>query len=235
MLGFGLLLAVLIRIVAQEKEPLTPPTVSAPAAAAVTNMPLKQVGPGQFELGQVRLDKRERTVSFPAVLNMSEALIEYFVVTSSGKTHESLLRTDVQPYHVHLAMLLLGAKGAGTNQFPERPDQPLPGDKVTVELSWKRDGKEKRGPAEEWVHNRLTQSPMSKGHWVYNGSRVHEGMFLAQEAGSVISLIEDPDALINNPRPGRENDEAWEVHRTDLPPLNSPVRVTIKLAAPLPP
>ncbi len=204
------------------------PTPSAPAAAP-TNAPIKQVSPGVFEIGKVRLDKRQRTVSFPAVLNMNQALIEYLVVTSSGKMHESLLRTDVEPYQIHLAMLLLGAKGAGTNAFPESNTLPLPGDRVAIELSWKADGKEKRCRAEELVYNRQTKSAMVKGDWVYNGSRTVEGTFVVQQIGSIVSVIVDPDALINNPRPGREDDEIWEIKGTGLPPLETPVQVTIKL------
>lgn len=198
-------------------------------AAAPTNAPVKQLSPGVFEIGKVRLDKRQRTVSFPAVLNMNQALIEYLVVTSSGKTHESLLRTDVEPYQIHLAMLLLGAKGAGTNAFPESNALPLPGDKVAIELSWETGGKEKRCRAEELVYNRQAKSAMVRGDWVYNGSRMVEGSFVAQQIGSIVSVIVDPDALINNPRPGREDDEIWEIKETGLPRLETPVQVTIKL------
>jgi hypothetical protein len=191
--------------------------------------PLQQIGPGLFEFGSVRLDKLQRAISFPAVLNMNTNLIEYLIVTVSGKTHESLLRTEVAPYQIHLALLLLGAKGAGTNAFPENHAQPLPGDKVSLELSWTVDGKTNRLRADECIYNRQTQSTMSRGSWIYNGSRLIEGAFIAQEIGSIVSLIEDPDALINNPRPGRENDEIWEIKSKGLPPLNAPVNVTIQL------
>jgi hypothetical protein len=191
--------------------------------------PLKKIGPGLFELGQVRLDQRQRTIRFPALLNMNTNLIEYLIVTLSGKTHESLLRTEVEPYQIHVALLLLGAKDAGTNAFPESHAKPLPGDKVTIELSWNVAGKTKRLRAEQCIYNRQTQSPMSKGPWVFNGSRMVEGAFIAQQIGSIVSLMEDPDALINNPRPGREKDDIWEIRSKGLPPLNAAVEVTIKL------
>ena len=70
---------------------------------------------------------------------------------------------------------------------------------------------------------------MSRGNWVYNGSRIVEGTFLAQRDGSVVSIIRDPDALINNPRPGRENDEIWQVNTNLVPPLNTPVELLIQL------
>lgn len=204
--------------------------VAAETTNVATNSPLKSIGPGLFQLGKVRLDKNKKSVTFPAVLNLSPGLIEYVVVTETGKIHESLVRTDVEPYQIHAALLLLGAKGAGTNAFPEEPNAKIPGDKVRVEVSWKNsDRAEKRAPIEDFVYNQQQQSAMSRGPWVYNGSRILEGTFIAQQDGSIVSLIADPDALINNPRPGRENDEIWQVRTNGLPPLNWPMEVTITL------
>ena len=201
------------------------------SAASSTNPPLKQVGLGLFELGKVHFDKKQRTLRFPAVINQTAGPIEYLIVTTSGKTHESLLRTDAEPYHIHLALLLLGAKDAGTNSFPEDNALPLPGTPVAIELNWKVNGKEEHAPGEEFVDNLQTKSVMSAGDWTYNGSRVVDGTFIAQQDGSVVSVMVDPDALINNPRPGRENDKIWQVHPKRLPPLNSPVEVIIRLKA----
>ncbi len=146
-----------------------PADSSPPALAALpTNAPLRQVGPDTFEIGMVRLDKRQRSITFPSVLNMNEGIVEYFLVATFGKTHESVLRTDVDPYQIHLAMLLLGAKGAGTNAFPQEPDRPLPGDAVQIETSWARADKPHRQSGETMVWNRKTRSRLSPGPWVYN-------------------------------------------------------------------
>lgn len=208
---------------------LTAAAETADVSAAQTNLPLKQIGPGVFEMGRVRLDKTLHTVSFPAWLNLNDGAVEYLLVTNSGKTHESLLRTDIQPVHIHLAMLLLGAKGAQTNDYPEGPAALIPGDEITLEVNWAARGKKKPRRAEELVFNRGTRSAASLGPWTYNGSRTFEGTFIAQRDGSIVSLIADGDALINNPRAGRENDENWQVNTADLPALNSLVQVTIRL------
>jgi len=209
------------------QEPSAPPVA---ATVSPTNMPLRQIAPGVFEIGKVRFDQQQKTVTFPAALNLSAGIIEYVLVTSYGKTHESLLRTEVEPYHIHLALLLLGAKGAGTNAFPDDPAKPLPGDRVTVELSWKKGRKELRRRAEELVYSRRTRSPMTPGEWIYNGSQVLEGTFVAQRDGSIISLITDPDALVNNPRPGHQDDENWTVSKTGLPAPDTPVQVLLRLS-----
>lgn len=213
-------------LAAQEPVPAgVPPSVTA------TNLPIKAVAPGVFELGLVRMDKQQRSVSLPAFVNLREGVIEYLLVTSNGKTHESVLRTDAEPYHIHVALLLLGARGAGTNSLPLDPALALPGESVTVEVVWKKKKKEIRARAETLVFDRKRKQSLSKGDWIYNGSRLREGGFAAQSDGSIVALITDPDALVNNPRPGREDDDAWLAKAKNLPAFNEPVQVVITLSA----
>ncbi len=195
-----------------------------------TNLALKAISPGVFELGLVRLDAQRRAVTFPAFVNLREGALEYLVVTSNGKTHESLLRTDAGPHHIHVAMLLLGAGGPRTNALPEDPPQPLAGDKVTIEVVWKKKSREFRARAETFVRDRRAKSPMSKGGWVYTGSRLRDDGFAAQADGSIVSLITDPDALVNNPRSGRDDDDNWLAEPGKLPAFNEPVQVVITLS-----
>jgi hypothetical protein len=194
------------------------------AAAQTTNSVVKQIAPGIFQIGRVRLDKQSRSIAFPAVVNMTEAAIEYAIVTKYGKTHESLLRTDAEPKDIHVAMLLLGAKGA-SNAVPEDPLKPIPGEPVIIELSWRDQGREKRLAIEELVWNVQTKTNLSKGPWIYNGSRVVNGIFTGEQEGSIVSLITDGDALVNNPRAGRDNDELCEVNSKRVPPLDTPMEV----------
>lgn len=206
-------------------EPLSPATV-----APGTNLPLRTISPGVFELGKVRLDKNARTVTLPAVVNLLDVNIEYLLVTATGKTHESLLRTDAEPYHVQLALLLLGAKGAGTNSLPEDPAQALPGDKLTIDIRHRTGAHTNLWPAEQLVLDVKSNSPPPAGPWIFTGSRLREDGFAAQLDGSIISLITDPDALINNPRPGREDDDRWKPHVRKLPPVGESVEVILRLS-----
>ena len=73
---------------------------------------LEQVDEHRYRLGEVELNRREKTLRFPATVHLREELIEYALVHQTGKTHESLLITEVAPYTIHLAGLLLGAEKA---------------------------------------------------------------------------------------------------------------------------
>jgi len=212
--------------------------------AALTNSPIRMIEPGIFEIGKVRLDQRKRTITLPAELNRAQGLMEYFLVTTYGKTHESILKTQAEPYHIHLAMLLLGAHGPGNAHFPGSPSngvpgpvvhpskETIPGDKVAIEVAWKTPAGQTRRPAEELVRKNDTQAVMAHGGWVYNGSLIVNNKFLAQMDGSLISLVTDPVALVNNTGPGHDNDLIWEPNATNLPPRDVPVEVSITFQQP---
>lgn len=195
-----------------------------------TKPPIKEIGGGVWEVGRVRLNKNEGAVEFPAVINMDNGIAEYLLVHVNGKIHESVLRTDIDPYQIHVAMLLLGAKGLGTNAFPETPEGRIPGEAVTIEIVWKDGKKEKRMAADELIRDVKRKETMTKGAWVYNGSLQFEGMFAAQQTGSIVSVITDPEAMINNPRSMRDNDENWVVNTKKVPKVESLVTVRIRLA-----
>jgi hypothetical protein len=212
-----------------------------------TNLPLQQISADVFQLGTVRLDKRRKTVQFPAFLNMNDGVIEYLLVNAKGKAYESLLRTDTEPYYIHLAMLLTGARGA-----PQTPAllnapfvpfhinraasatnlPPLPailGDPITIELAWRTNAQPKNVRAEDCLFNLSTKTNATRGPWTYNGSRVVHGVFMAEQGESIVALIDDIDAMVNNPRPGSDNDQIWQINSNVVPPLNTPVDVTFKL------
>ncbi|HEX3717298.1 MAG TPA: YdjY domain-containing protein [Verrucomicrobiae bacterium] len=210
--------------------------------AEITNSPLRQIGPDVFELGAVRFNKAQKTLQFPAKLNMNDGLIEYLLVSGQGKTYESLLRTDANPYDIQLALLFLGAKGASQTpallaapiepfhvNHPGRPNPPIAGDPISIELSWEAGGRKTNIPAEDWIVNLTTKTNMARGNWTFNGSRVVKGVFLAQRDGQIVAMIDDIDAMVNNPRAGHDNDQIWQLNSNTLPPLNTPVEVTFKL------
>lgn len=193
--------------------------------AQTTNSPLKEISPGIFQLGLVQLDKEQKTIQFPASVNMTNGLIEYFVVTGTGKLHESILKTEIEPSQIHLAMLLIGAEGTPTNSSSTN----ISGDKLTIDVSWKDGGIAKRFPAEDFILHNKGKSPMAKEGWIYNGSKIMDGTFIAQRDGSIVSIITDQLALANCLHPEHDNDEIWFVNTNVVPALNTKVEVTLKL------
>ncbi len=194
---------------------------------------LEPASPGVFELRNVRLDNNRRTVSFPAAVNMSSNLVEYVVVCNDGKVHESLLKTSVEPQDIHVAMLLIGARGSPPQKPAEADLGKIQlGDKIRVWVEWHVGKDLKRVRAEDLVRNEETKKPMKQGLWVYNGSWIFDGQFVAQTERSILAIITDRNALANSSDPQRANDEIWFANTERIPNEGTPVRVEIELLPP---
>ena len=123
-------------------------------------------------------------------------------------------------------MLLLGPK-----------DLPLPstrrrvpkGQPIDVLLKWRQGDQWKQVRLEDWIRLENSQVPIPHGIWVYNGARITNGYFTANTDQSIVAIILDRDALVNNPRAGNENDEIWFPNEAAIPPLGTPVTVTLRL------
>lgn len=178
-------------------------------------------------MGEILIDRHAGSISFPAELNMDTGLLEYLLVRTGGKTHESLLRTKTQPYHLQLACLLLGMEGTraplAAQGAPEPPDgEPV---EITLELS---DGRVVA--PEGWMLHSVAgvKKDIARIRWVFTGSLVHDGSFAAQADGSIIAVYHDPVAMIDNASPGGEDDRIWYVRDGAVPPAGTPVTVVIR-------
>jgi hypothetical protein len=208
--------------------------------------PPKEIAPGVFKVGTVQLDKNTGTVTFPAKVQMDDGLLEYLLVGPQGPVHESLFVSEAAPQDVHMAMLLLGAKGMVQQgaKAPGRIDAAylakapkLTGDRILLSVKWTdKDGKEQTAPPERWVMRKIfTPKKPAKninaedGPWLYTGSYFYENRFIAQMDGTFAAMVTFPGALINNPRSGSNDDHIWFVKKEVVPPVGTPVEFTIKL------
>jgi hypothetical protein len=220
-----------------------PDTNKVPATRAEAEAALKQAlnvhqsGPDSFQVGLVEFDKKNRTITLPARVNMRTQVLEYALVTESGKVHESLLATTAKPMDIQLAFLLLGASPAElTGDFKHAAVVPL-SNSVSVEVSWVTNGIAKRYPLSDLIllRDELPPQParaFTIGLWLYNGSKFDSLGFMAQREGSIISLIRDLAALVNNPGADRDNDQIHFPNEMLLPAQGFPVRATLRLGPP---
>jgi len=198
---------------------------------------VQQTGPATFRLGRVEFDKQQRTVTLPALVHLRGQVVEYVLVTESGKAYESLLTTDAKPADVQLAFLLLGmspvAVGGDFNQAAAVPAS----NAVAIEVTWEKDGRTVKHPLAELIllttETRPDEAPrpFALRAWFYNGSFSDSLGFVAQREGSLVSLIRDPAALVNNPRADRDNHHIHFPNDKRLPAEDTPVRVILRLPA----
>ena len=208
------------------------PSLTDPVRQALGVEPL---GEGKFKLGAVTFDQTARTITIPAQVNMREGAVEYALVTEEGKKHEAIFSTSARAEHVHLACLLLGLREAKIAGADGTAESVAAENAVELEVTWETNGPEKRVSLAECVAlakdspGQASGQTLAAGAWFYNGSRLDAAGFAAAREGSIVSLIRDGAALMNNPREGRDNDQLHVAHTALLPNVGVPVRIVIKL------
>lgn len=238
-------------VVSAEEKTATPPPSSPPkpakkvppppppfnkavdrGAQQAADMPmLEKVGPGLFRLGDLTISKTSSSVSLPAVVNMDKGLLEYLLVRKGGKTHESLFRTDVDPSVLQTALLLIGLEGTDRPLTQQGDPETPRGNPVVVTVNYLKDKKMLPLRPEEWIVKKVNGETASIGDlsWVFTGSIVRNQRFLAKVEGSIIALYHDPVAQIDNASPGGESDKVWFVNEKAVPPVGTPVTITIQV------
>jgi hypothetical protein len=197
---------------------------------SVKPLAVEKISPDIFKMGEILIYKNTRSITFPANVNMDKGLLEYLLVRSSGKVHESLLRTGIDPYHLQIAFLLLGFEGTD-RPLREQGDPEKPrGDPVEIIVEFNPRGQILQVKPEAWVTIKENNNHRETGamDWVYTGSMVIDGRFLAQMGGSIVAIYHDPGALIDNATAGGESDKIWFVNEGSVPPVGTPVTVIIR-------
>lgn len=207
-----------------------PPPAARPAADKPGRVaPIEKTGAGVFRMGDVQVDKLERSITFPAEVNMDSGMLEYLLVHRRGKVHESLLRTLVEPYSLQVAFLLLGFEGTDKRLRGQGDPATPTGERVRITLSYEIGSEKTRIPVESWLANRFRDGvkDVEPLDWVYTGSFVSQGRFMSQESGSIVAIWHDPVALIDNASPGGASNAIWVVKKGAVPAVGTPVEVII--------
>jgi hypothetical protein len=90
---------------------------------------------------------------------------------------------------------------------------------------WK--SQQTRVHAEDLILDRAARKMMQRVKWIYNGSQISPEGFAAQQTGSIISMIDDPDALINNPLPRRDDDGNWQIRGNGIHKLGATAEIIL--------
>ena len=195
--------------------------------------PVKYLGDGYFQVGRVKINSRKKTITFSGSVNMREGAVEYLLVHSNGKTHESVFVTEVKPEDLHIAALLLGVKPQHDLGPADRGTKVNDNAALVINVKWERNGPTADYPLHELVALKKDPSAPDRKSlaslpWLYNGSMVSEkASFQAGSSGSFISIIRDPESMMNYPGKSRTNDDIHAPASTKLPRKDHPVQFVI--------
>lgn len=190
---------------------------------------VKKIGENLYRIGEIEFDARTREVSLPVAINMREGgPIEYLLVHENGKVHESIFVTSASPLHLQIAMKLLRFKTGHGDVFnrllaPENVGKEggtaeERGDSIRFLF---KQNDEDPVPIYEFVIDGQSADPMTAGDWIYTGSAMQEGTFMAEAEGSIIAIYLDHLAMFNMTREGADDDDRWGTRTSLIPEIGT--------------
>jgi hypothetical protein len=225
---------------AQDRAPVEPSSLPAPDQPMAPVEPvIRKLDEFRIQIGGVTLDQRTREIRFPAEINMKEGLLEFLIVHTKGKIHESLLVTDISPTHLNLAFMLLRYKaspelypifeelGVSSGKFPEVDEATRVGARILIDVEWEQDGKMRRMPVNDMIQHAVKAQAIPAGPWVYGGSVVHDGKYSAEVTGDIAAIFLSASAMINYPGEGNNDDTIWIPFPKRVPDFGTKVTVII--------
>jgi len=215
---------------------------TADPAAAVKR--IKELGGNEYDLGGVRFNSASREIRIPCTVNMQDGLIEFALVHETGKTHESILKTAVNPVDIQVALLLCNYKPGHDGLFDYEKDTKVRGNleetkaevpganRVQCFVEWTAGDVKKKTELRDWIRDGATKkTPEDFKHWIFNGSMVQESGFSAALHGNLIGIYYDVTSILNCPSPRNRNDEVWLCEKEKIPAVDAPVTLIL---APVP-
>ncbi len=195
-------------------------------------------GSGVVHLGDLVVDRSERSVSVRGVVAIREGWLEQAVCTRGTRDHESLVVVDARPSAIHAALLLVAAVPGAPGRWSVRSDgrldlAPPHGTVIDVRVSW-RDGAgaARSAPISDWIR---ASSPSAAPTFVFAGSApLTRGPipYAADASGSVVGLVTFGDELIANsvvvPDQAEVTEPSMQACTEAMPTEGTPVTVIFR-------
>ncbi|WP_265594023.1 YdjY domain-containing protein [Haloferula sp. BvORR071] len=225
----------------KDRAPVEPKTLPAPEQKVTETQPAaKELDGDRLQVGEVIFNRKTREIRFPAAVNMTDGeILEFAIVHSTGKVHESLLITEVPAIELNVAFKLLRypespefyaereADGTPSNRFPEVKQETKEGSRIDIGVEWKEGDKTRTAKINEWIAHGTTGESMPADPWVYGGSMIYKGNYLAQATGDTAAIYLSNSALINYSGKDNNSDEVWFPFPKRVPPEGTKVTVII--------
>ena len=115
------------------------------------------------------------------------------------------------------------------DKFSEQEIQALRQKGLEIWVKWDENGSGFRKSMTSMTLNDLSKETLKEKSFVFTGSKVVEGEYLAQMDGSIIAIYQDSRAVVNAIDELSSNDDVWLPNEVNLPPLGKNVWISIKL------
>lgn len=197
----------------------------------VTKAPVQKIRDGVYRVGQIEVDTIKKELNVTGKINDNVTVLE-FVANSTGgqKAYESAITIDTDGVTFNTALLLLGLDPSHSLVPKQHFDPIAPkGDPVEIWVSWDFPTGVKRVRIEQLLYDERTKTTMPEGPWVYTGSKMYDGKYMADIDGVLIGFVHSPSPVIENPRKGAVDAYGSVVLNRSLGvPAGMKVTITVK-------
>jgi len=190
--------------------------------------PQEKMVPTPYRMGSIWVDPAKHEISMSGYVNQVVGQIELLACGTAGKTHESAFVVYAKAVDIHAGLLLLGLKHG--DPMPGLGEGPPAGDPVLLEIEWMDGETRKREPAGKFIHDLETKKEIKRPGWIFNGSTMIDGQYMAKMEDSFVASYWDPWSIINLESELGQDDERLVINRKAIPPLHTPIRFIIKPA-----
>lgn len=198
---------------------------------------VRELSPGIYALGEIRIDAAKREVSFPAEVGTPNREIEYAIVNERGKAYESLMVTKITAMDLQVALLLAHYKPWPESLFvrgdePPKPEatKEVPAAKARISLEWTdaKSGQGKSAPLHAWLLNGGSNKAPSAGDWIFTGLRERQPDDPPLDLNQIVAVFLDSFSPINFAGRGNDNDDIWQPASDQIPPEKT--KITVRIA-----
>jgi len=100
---------------------------------------------------------------------------------------------------------------------------------IEIMVEWEHNGSFYKTWTNSMVLNQTDDRELSESSFVFTGSKVVEGTYLAEMDGSIVAIYHDSRATLNSRDLNSDSDDVWIANESKMPPKNLPVLVRFQL------
>lgn len=221
--------------VSSEKNSIKPlPPLTESELKVLKYMGGKVLQDGNIAIGKVQISRVTNEISFPGNVEIREGDLEVLISTPTGRIHEALIVSKIDPYNLQLALFLIGAHNGtlyppNSEKFKDgKKKSTLPQGSLLDILIELQNGK--RVPIEHWLLNKGRKKEKFNTGWVFVGSNFDVAKkCLATEEGNIVNLWNFGNSILGNPTPSGVTDDYFVSFTKNIPEKANNIKVIMKV------
>jgi hypothetical protein len=192
--------------------------------------------PAVGKLPHIQIDAKAKQVRVDCESVKADYPLEFLAVVTNTNEYEAVVRSEVKPSDLHLALLMIGLAPGQPIHYSESTKTWLPptGAPVDIWFEYQKDGKAVSAPAYRWMRDVKTRKEAPPMTWVFTGSKVEEDhSYGADATGCIVGVINNELSVLDVPALKSRALEARQYERNPdlIPPTGTAVTMILSPAA----